>query len=204
MKHKFLTIIILLFSGIISVSALTAEQILANAASKFTKSGAVSATYTFTMNGRSNSGSIKAKSKKFCIETSSAMVCYNGVNLWEYNKAEDQCTLSAPPYSETAQMNPYAILSSYKSAYKASTVKSKIKGTYAIRLTPTASHSPISKATVYIRASDWQPVRLDILDRSGALTTILITSIKVGAPIPDSDFEFNTKQHPGTELIDLR
>lgn len=194
----------MILAAAVPASAITAEQILASTTSRFTKAGAVSATYTFSSKGARSSGSIKAKGKKFRIDTPAVSVYYNGTDLWEYNKGEKQCTLSTPPYSETAQMNPYAILSSYKSSYKATAVKSGIKGTYAVRLTPVSSHSPVSKATVYIRASDWQPVRLDVLDRRGALTTILITSIKAGVSVSDADFNFNVKNHPGTELIDLR
>lgn len=187
------------------VYAVTAEKILANAASKYAEAGSVSATYTFSSKagGRSR-GSIYVKGMKYMIDTPQASVCYNGTNQWEYLKSTNECTVTAPTFQATAQLNPYAVLTTYKSSYRAATVKSSIKGTYAVRLTPVSSHSPIARATMYIKASDWQPVRLDILDRGGTLTTIVITGIKTGVAIPDSKFVFDKKKHPGVEIIDLR
>lgn len=185
--------------------AITADKILANAASRFSKAGSVSASYTFfSKNGGRSSGTIKVKGKRFRIDTPQVLVCYDGSNQWEYVKCSDECTLTAPTSQETSQLNPYAILTSYKSAYRVSSLKSGIKGTYAVRLTPISTHSAISKATLYIRAKDWQPVRLDVLDRTGVLTTIYIQSIVVGAKFPDSTFRFDKKSHKGVELIDLR
>lgn len=204
MKRYTLLLLLSLFAAL-GCHAITAAKILSNAASKFSNSGSVSATYTFSSkNGGRSKGTIKVKGKQFRIETPQVMVCYNGTNQWEYIPSSKQCTVTSPTYQETAQINPYAILSTYKSSYKASTVKSSIKGTYAVRLTPVSSHSPISKATLYIKSSDWQPVRLDILDRSGNLTTILITGITLGAKFSDSTFIFDKKKHPDVELIDLR
>ena len=202
---KYTFLMLLSIFAALGCEAITADKILANAASKFSKAGSVSATYTFSSKGGARSrGTIKVKGKQFRIETPQVMVCYNGTSQWEYLPASKQCTVTSPTYQETAQINPYAILSTYKSSYKATTVKSSIKGTYAVRLTPVSGHSPISKATLYIKASDWQPARLDILDRNGNLTTILITGITLGANLPDSNFTFSRKNHPDVELIDLR
>lgn len=202
---KVLSILLLAVFTALQCNAITADQVLSNAASGFREAGGISASYTFsTKSGARSKGSIKVDGKKFHIETPDVMVCYNGVNQWEYVKASNQCTLTSPTYTETAQINPYAILSTYKNSYKATTVKSGIKGTYAIRLTPVSNYSPISKATLYVKSSDWQPVRLDVLDRNGNLTTIIISGISTGLKFQDSTFTFDKKKYPNAELIDLR
>lgn len=204
MKKIYLLFLIAMLAAL-NCNALSADKILGNAAEKFSKAGGISASYTFSSKaGGKNSGTIKVKGKQFRIETPQIMVCYNGTNQWEYVAQSKQCTLTSPTFQETAQINPYAIISTYKNSYRATTVKSNIKGTYAVRLTPVSSHSPISKATIYIKASDWQPVRLDVLDKTGNITTILITSISTGLKLPDSTFIFDKKKYPDTELIDLR
>ena len=191
--------------AVLPVKAITADQVLGNAASVFTKAGSVSATYTISSGSSGKvSGSIKVEGKKFRIQTHVATVCYNGTNQWEYVAKNKQCTLTSPTYQETAQINPYAILSTYKNSYKIASVKSNISGTYAIRLTPISSNSALAKATIYIKSSDWQPVRLDILDKNNVTTTIIITGITLGQKFTDSTFTFDKKNYPGVELIDLR
>lgn len=203
--RKILYILLLLTIAAGECYALTADEILNNSASVFRKAGGISATYTFSTKGGGRSkGSIKVEGKKFRIETPEIMVCYNGENQWEYVSSTNQCTVTAPTFTETAQINPYAILSTYKKSYKASTVKSSIKGTYAIRLTPKSNYSPVSKATLYVKSADWQPVRLDILDKNGNLNTILITGISTGVKFQNGTFTFDKKKYPNAELIDLR
>lgn len=203
-KNNILTLLLILLASF-TAGAITADKILANAAARFTKAGGISASYTFSSKtGGRSEGTIKVKGKKFRIDTPQVMVCYDGTNQWEYVKGNDECTLTAPTFQETSQLNPYAVLSTYKTAYRAASVKSSIKGTYAVRLTPVSSHSAIAKATLYVRASDWQPVRLDVLDRTGSLTTIIIKSITTGVNLPDATFRFDKTAHRGVEMIDLR
>lgn len=204
MKKLLFSLSLIILSAFSSL-AISADQILAKAASVFSKAGSVSATYTISSKGAGQTkGSIKAEGKKFCIETPQMMVCYNGTNQWEYVAQSKQCTLTAPTYQETAQINPYTFLNTYKSSFKASTEKSNINGTYAVRLVPVSGKSAISKAVIYIKSSDWQPVRLDVLDKTGNLTSIVITGISLGQKFPDSTFTFDKKKYPKVELIDLR
>lgn len=203
--NKLSLYILLLLCSVFTADAITAEQVLANAANGFSKASGISASYTLKFqNGGSSNGSINVQGKKFRIETAQLMICYDGNNQWEYLAKSKQCTLTAPSYQETAQINPFAILNTYKSSYKAAMAKSSIKGTYAVRLTPVSSTSPISRATLYIKSSDWLPVRLDVLDKEGNLSTILIKEINLNAKFNDGTFTFDKKNYPGVELIDLR
>ena len=204
MKRLF-TFIIVSFLFCFGGKAITAEKVLSNAADVFSKAGSIEATYTFSSaKGGNSKGNIKVDGKKYKIEMPHFIVWYDGNNQWEYVVKMNQCTLSTPTSQELSQLNHYAILNSYKNSYKATSVKSNIKGTYAIRLTPLSSNSPISKATIFIKASDWQPVRLDILDKTGNLSTILVTGISLGKKFNESTFTFDKKNYPGVELIDLR
>lgn len=200
--------IILLLTLLIGVFALhgapTAASILDKSAAALLKSGGVSASYTYKSGGYSENGTLKTKGKMFSLISSNRSVWYNGKSLWTLIESEKEVTLSAPTTAETSSLNPYMLVSSYKTEYTAKLVKSTIKGTYSILLTPKNKSNYIKSAVLCIRSNGYMPVRLDVTDRSGNKSSIIISGIKTGQKFSDSTFAYNAKSHPGVKLIDLR
>lgn len=185
--------------------ALTPSQILDKSASTLMKSKGVTAAYTVSMDGQKASGTLKAKGKKFFIDLSGTKSWYDGKNLWNFDMESQEVTLSVPTAKELATLSPYAFVSSYRNIYNPSALKSNIPGTYAIKLTPkNPKGSQIAVAVVYIRTSDFMPVRLDLTGRNKKVSTLTVTSIKTGVNIPDTQFVFPKSQYPKSRLVDLR
>lgn len=201
---KILVILAILLSAMSVNAALTASDILQKSASALLKSGGVTASYTYKTGAYSESGTLYAKGKKYSLISSKRSIWYNGQSLWSLNPAEKEVTLSLPTAAEASALNPYMLVSSYKTEYTAQLVTSNIKGTYGILLTPKNKSSYIKSATLCVRSSNYMPVRLDITDRSGNKSTIVITNVKTGQKLGDSTFTYNAKSHPGVSLIDLR
>ena len=185
---------------------ISATQVLDNAAGRLHKSGGIVASYTVKGSGNKVGvrGTLKVKGSKFAILDNNVSTWYDGATQWNYNVHSDECTVSTPTVSEISQINPYALLTGYKTLYKASMAKSKIFGTYAVKMTPVSRQNPVKSAVLYVRATDWQPVRIDLADRQNQTVTILITSIKTGQKLSDSAFTFPKSKYPKAEIIDLR
>lgn len=199
-----LSLILLLAGAAVAEAAPNAAQILQKSANALLKSKGVTASYTYKSGSYTEKGKLSAKGKKFTLSSPQRSFWYNGKSLWTLDPSEKEVTLSAPTASEVASMNPYLLVSSYKADFTAKLVKSTIKGTYSIQLTPKNSRYYIKNATLCIRASNYMPVRLDITDRNGAKSSITVTGVQTGVTLSDAIFTYNAKSHPGVQLIDLR
>lgn len=186
-------------------AAPSAAQIMQSAYQNLMKSGGITASYTVSVKGHGKaSGSLKVMGKKFFISYAGVSTWYDGKNQWNYNAESKEVTISVPTSEELQSVNPYSILSSYKSNYNVSLATSKIAGTYALLLTPKSASNPVKKATLYLRASDYQPSRLDVVSSDGVVSTIIITQIRTNQKLSDSAFKFNAKSYPGVSVVDLR
>lgn len=185
-------------------AAPSASQILQKSAAALLKSGGVTATYTLKAGGGSETGSISVKGKKFAIISSSRSIWYDGASLWTLDPSEKEVTLSAPTAGEVASVNPYLLVSNYKSEYTARLVKGTVKGTYNIQLTPKNRQNYVKSATLCLRASNYMPVRMDVTDRNGNKTVVVISNVKTGVKLPESTFKYSAKSHPGIKLVDLK
>lgn len=181
-----------------------AVQIMQKSASALLKSGGVTASYTLKAGGASETGTISVKGKKFAIASSSRSIWYDGSSLWTLDPDEKEVTLTAPTAADVASVNPYLLVSNYKAEYTAKLVKGNVKGTYNVLLTPKNRQNYVKSATLCIRASNYMPVRMDVTDRSGNKTVIVVSNVKTGVKLADSIFKFIPKSHPGVRLIDLR
>lgn len=184
----------------------SAQQVLANASDRLRQAGGIVTQYQ--VSGASGkgvvAGTLKVSGQKFAIIDNLVSTWYDGSSQWNYNHNSGECTVSTPTMEEISQINPYALLTGYKTLYKASLAKSKLSGTYAVKLTPVSKQNPVSAAVLYIRAADWQPVRLDLADRQKNTVTVIITSIKTNQKLTSGDFTFPKNKYPKAEIIDLR
>ncbi len=200
----FIIIALLSVCTVARTATQDAAQIMQKSASALLKSGGVTASYTLKVGGASETGTISVKGKRFAIVSSSRSVWYDGSSLWTLDPEEKEVTLTAPTAADVASVNPYLLVSNYKTEYTARLVKGTVKGTYNIQLTPKNRQNYVKSATLCIRASNYMPVRMDVTDRSGDKTVIVVSNVKTGVRLADSVFRFTPKNHPGVKLIDLR
>ncbi|MBQ2398931.1 MAG: outer-membrane lipoprotein carrier protein LolA [Muribaculaceae bacterium] len=188
-----------------AANAMNATQIMDKAANGFKSAGGVSATYTLIgRNIAKQSGSIKVQGNKFAIQHPMLSTWYDGKTLWNYNADSNEVTISNPTASEIQQVNPYALVSNYKSVYTPSLVKSKIKGTHCVLLKAKSSKNAIRQIYLYLNTSNYTPVRLDIVSDGNATTTIVISNYKKGQKFGNTDFVFPSAKYPSASKIDLR
>lgn len=205
-RYRLATIIIALLALAFHANAVApkAADIMQKAASSLLKSGGITATYTLKAGTHTQGGAINVKGKKFSVITKEISTWYDGLTMWNYNSSDNEVTISTPTAADVASMNPYALVSSYKSEYNVRLVSGNIKGTYNIQLTPKNSKNPVKSAVLCLRASNYQPVRLDVTARNGAKTVIIVTNIKTGVSLSDASFKFPSSKYPKAQVVDLR
>ena len=125
---------------------------------------------------------------------------------WEDRPAgSNEVNLTTPTPEEIQQINPYTFVDLYKSGYRLSVSDATYQGKscYEVRMVATRQGSSISEMRITIDRSSYLPHSIRI--REGAdWTRIRVKSLATGKSWADSVFRFDSKKHPGMEIIDLR
>ncbi len=192
---------IVLIASTISANAITANEILANASNKYVNSKSISASFNIIDNG-SEAGTITIAGNKFVIKTSQLSTWFDGKTQWSYSPTANEVNISEPTAEELQQINPFAIIGSFRNDYNAK-LMDKNNG-YRISLTPKKKNHAITNIVINFNPTTYFPSLIVITTKNNNKATIKIKSISVGNTLPTSTFTFNATKYPGVEIIDLR
>lgn len=199
MKKMILACLLAIIS--LGATAQTAKQVLDKTAKVISSKGG--ATANFSVSGNkigSASGTIAIKGNKFNARTSQAIVWYNGKTQWSYLKKTNEVNVSTPTQAQQQSMNPYTFINIYKTGYDIS--MKTVGGNYQVHLT--AQNKKRSVQELYITVNKTSYVPSQVKMRQGKdWTTINVSNFKA-KNIPNSTFNFNSKECPSAEVIDLR
>ncbi len=181
--------------------AQTAQQVLDKTAAVIGNKSGASANFKMSSpKYGSASGSIAIKGNKFNARTQQAIVWYNGKTQWSYLKKTNEVNVSTPTQAQQMSMNPYTFINIYKTGYK-STLKT-VGSNYEVHLV--ANNQKRSVAEMYITIDKKSHVPSQVKMRQGnTWSTITVSGFKA-KNISNSTFNFNSKECPGAEVIDLR
>ena len=194
---------VLLITSSINANAIDANSALNNVAKKFSNSQSISATFSLIDNGHSEYGSMTLAGNKFVIKTNEVSTWFDGKTQWSYSSSINEVNISEPTANELQQINPFAIINNFKTAFNAKMLNSP-KGSYKILLTPKDGKHPTKNVELTINSATNFPSLIVITARNNSKATIKIKTINTGNKLPGSTFTFNPKIHPGVEIIDLR
>ncbi len=195
-RIKF-TLIALLLTAVTAFGQ-TAKQVLDKTAAVVSNKSGASASFSIkgTMNA---SGSIAIKGRKFQASTPQATIWFDGKTQWTYVKKNDEVNVSNPSSDELAAINPYNFIYLYKKGYTYTLAKKN--GNYEVHLKAQGKKS-ISELYIVVNQKTYVPSQIRMKQQKG-WTTIDISQFKQ-AKLADSMFQFNSKDFPQAEVIDLR
>ncbi len=195
----------------LSTWAQTARQVLDQTANKLRHCGGIEASFEGTQfNGLREAGtangSIQVQGNKFKISSSSMTSWYNGRTQWVMLNGSDEVNVSTPTNAELQQVNPYAFLSLYKQGYnlKINSTTYNGKACHEVRLVAQTHGKDIQQMILVIDKQSYMPYSIRVKDNKGDWVRIRVNNIKTGRKWNDANFQFNSKQHPGIQVIDLR
>ena len=182
---------------------ITANEVLTNASEKYQKEGSISAQFTLSGVGNSTDGTIIIAGDKFHLSTPLLSIWYNGRTQWTYSAETNEVNITEPTVEELQQVNPFAIINSFRKQFDATLLKSA-NNKYRIQLTPLKSvNTSISKAIVTLNVATLYPTEI-ALTIDNNIITININNIKTIKTIHHKTFVFDEKKYPNAEIIDLR
>lgn len=200
---KYLVTLLIALICFDTSSAITADDVLKSAADKYQKSKSISANYSFTTGGNNTKGSIISAGDKFHIYSADLSIWYDGRTQWSYTPASNEVCISEPTAEELQQINPFAIISAFRKAYKGSLLKSAA-GTYKIQLLPIDNRAAIRKVVVTMNATTYYPSKIELTLDNNSDVSINVSNVKTGEKYPISTFTFDNNRYPHTEVVDLR
>ena len=201
MMKKIALVLMCLFFGLMA-EAQDATKILDNSAATLRAAGNVKIGFTMEVDGGASTGYIKLQRQKFVINMGGTITWFDGKTMWTYVKANEEVNVTNPSADAVAKMNPYAFLSFYKKGYTVKMGKGTAKE-HEVLLTG-KSGSPYTNVVVRINKSTQYPTFIKMTSSKGAVTTIRCNSFLKNQKYKDSTFQFNKKNYPDAEIVDLR
>lgn len=205
MKHSktYLTFLLTILFSTLTSTAQNASAIIEKASNKFASCKSISATFALIDNGHSQNGSITVAGNKFVINTPQLSTWFDGKTQWSYSPQANEVNITTPSADELQQINPFAIISGFRTDFNAKTLKSA-KGTYKIQLTPKKANQSIKNVELTLNSSTYFPTLIVITAKNNTKATIKVKTINTGSTLNASTFVFDAKKHPGVEIVDLR
>ena len=187
--------------GIYAQNAAKAKTILDKTAKVIGNKGGASANFTLSTAKTGNvSGTISIKGNKFHARTSQATVWYNGKTQWTYMKKTNEVSVSNPSQAQQMSMNPYTFINIYKQGYTSS--MKTVGNNYEVKLVAQNKKRSVQELILTIDKKTYVPSQVKMRQGS-SWSTITVSNFKAKS-VSNSTFEFNSKDYPKAEVIDLR
>ena len=185
----------------IGAQAESAKSILDKAAATVSNPGGVQANFQMiSKQFGSTSGTISIKGHKFHASTPQAIVWFDGKTQWTYMKNNDEVNVSNPTEAELQSINPYNFINIYKKGFKLSS--KKVNDSYEVHLKSTDKNRKIQEMYIIVDQQSYRPTHVKML-QNGKWSVLLISGLK-STSLSDGMFQFNSKDFPQAEIIDLR
>lgn len=202
--NRILFLIALLAGTIATMQgAETAASVLDRASAKIRNDKSIVSTYTISADGHLQSGTLTIAGDRFILTSPQISSWYDGKTQWTYSTQTGEVNITEPTPEELQQVNPFAIINSFRKLYKASLLKAPASEK-KIKLTASNPKSDIKSVVLALNASTLYPTSIELTMSNRRTVTIHVTSTKSGGLLPVTDFRFNPKKYPGVPVVDLR
>lgn len=202
MKRIFTLTLLSLITALAALAAPKASELVSAAAAKMRAAKGITVAFTATGTGAPTRGTLTIAGNRFAIDAPRAKVWYDGKTQWTWSADAAEVDITEPTIEEVAQVNPYAIISSLASRYKASYLGNPSQRT--VVLTPAMPNPQIERAEITFGA-DGFPSRMNLVMASGEKVKITVTSVAIASSAPPAKtFTHDPAKTPGAEVVDLR
>lgn len=198
---KKISILLLTVLLSIGLHAESAKSILDKAAATVSNPNGVQANFEMRSKQFGNTtGSISIKGKKFHASTPQAIIWFDGKTQWTYMKQNDEVNVSNPSEEELQAINPYNFINIYKKGFKLSA--KKVNTSYEVHLKATDKKRKIQEMYIIVDQNSYRPTHVK-MQQNGKWSVLIISGLKA-TNLSDGLFQFDAKDFPQAEIIDLR
>lgn len=213
MKRQIIGLLIIML-GLIPAGAQNrneAKKVLDATATAFKKQGGIEANFKADQFEHGNlkgsvSGTMHIEGNKFQLTTPDMITWYNGETQWSYVKANEEVNVSVPTAAEQQHINPYAFLNIYKKGYDYSMKETTLRGKscYEVTLKAQNKNNELRTLIIDIEKATYAPMCIRMQQRNKNWVRISVLHYTGNHQFKPEYFEFNQKDYPKAEIIDLR
>lgn len=208
MKNTILTLVTFFITIGSFAQDKRAEAILDQMSKKYQNMKTFSASFTYGADGRrATSGSIITSGTKFKLNMAGQEIMNNGKEIYTFMPDVNEVNITEFNAGEDNMFSPSNIYNIYKKGYKYTFKGESKSGSQileTIELIPTKKNDNVSKVEIKVNKQDKSIKSWKIWDGKNRATNFNITKFTPNVAAPASLFTFDTKKHPGVEVVDLR
>lgn len=152
-------------------------------------------------------GTVLLKGNKYKAILGGQEIYCDGKTLWSYNKdtKEVQVNDYQPDNSTITPSRLFTQFYDEDFLYRlAGSAHVGGKSVDVIEMTPLDKSKPFFKVLLRVDKATHNVVSTEIFEKGGNRYSYEVTSFTPNAPVTDADFVFDSKAHPGVEVVDLR
>lgn len=150
------------------------------------------------------SGTFVLKANKFTLEMDESKAWFDGKTQWTYLKSDNEVTITEPTVDELAQINPMAILASFKAKSWIRFGKTKSTSSDLIELIPKNKKDDFEKVEVQLNKKTKVPEFIRLTDKKKSITLLKLTNYKNIGNVTDDVFTFKKANYKQIQINDLR
>ncbi|MGF7233203.1 LolA family protein [Arachidicoccus sp.] len=206
MKKFFVTLLSFSFLAVSGFAQSNAKEILNKVSNNLKGIKGATADFTYSTKDRNNhnlgtiNGKIALKGNKYFIKQSDNEIYCNGQKVWNYN-GSDEVTVSDVDNS-TGTLSPQKLLAgNFVDKDFTSKMISSNGSFYVIELIPTDPRKNFKKVDLYVNKSKDFITKATVWEKAGNTVNFNMSNVNTHASLPDSKFVFDTKAHPGVDVI---
>jgi len=188
-----------------------AKKVLDAVSAKFKNYKSVQAKFLLKIENASGkslgtkTGTVYMKGTKYRISVTGQEIYCDGTNIWTYDKASKEVTISKIDPSANS-ITPQKLFTNFYDKdflYKLNgNVTINGKPMQEVELTPIDKTKAFHKVLVYIDKSVINTTK--VFEKTGNRYTYSVNNMATNGNIADATFVFDAKQYPGVEVVDLR
>ena len=147
------------------------------------------------------------KRNKFKLDMPYTTTWFDSTTQWVLLKDAYKVNISSPTDEELISISPLGLLNMYKTNY---VLKKPVAGSFNGKATTEIEMFPINKSqdfeslTITLNNKTNSVVMVKFTTRDGNKNKLTIADYNSNNKFTDELFQFNKKNHPGVEIIDLR
>lgn len=212
MFRKKIALIALMAISSLAISAQNdpkAKAILDDLSAKTKAYTSIKAEFVFTAEKKDKTkdtqkGKIQTKGNKYKLEIPGHEIYCDGKTVWDYIKDANEVQVKDMEIGGDDAVNPSTIFTMYEKGYKYK-FDNEDATTQTISLFPlNPDKKKFHTVKLFIDKTKKQISSVRMMMKDGSVQTYEIKSFVSNAAIPDADFAFNSKAHPGISVEDLR
>ncbi len=210
--YKYILSIALLINSILSISAqqATEPERLINNLIQSLSSSAIQTNFSITfsekndINSQRISGKLLLKGQQFYLEMDEMLVWFNGKTQWAYLKHSNEVSITEPTEDELADVNPVALLSSFKSKSNLKAGRSRNSQNHLVEFTPKNRRETFTKVEVEFAKSTGNLVSIKMENKDGSRQEITLTNYQKNVTVAPGSFTFDRSKYRNVIINDLR